>query len=669
MDALLDNNLTIKKQLDWQIEHTDKRGAAVSKVKLTLITLLLLFSASNYADVTVPKLVSDGVILQRDTDNQLWGWADDGEKVTIKLNGEVVGSDRAKSGMWSITLAGQPAGGPHTITIAGNNTVLVNDVLFGDVWLASGQSNMQTDMARVKVKYPDEVATANNNTIRHFVIPRKYNYDAPQLDVDNGQWQAVSRDTIESFSAVGYFFAKHLQQSKHIPIGIINSSFGGSPVEAWMSEEALKAYPHYLDVVRKYRQPGYLAGLISEDKKRNDTWYQLLNQQDQGLQAQPWYAEEYDHSTWPQISVPGFWQDQGVAMANGAIWFKKDIHVSKAQASAPALLSLGRIVDADKVYINGVEVGQTTYQYPPRRYDIAKGLLKPGKNVITVRVISNVGKGGFIADKPYFIKLAGQKIDLTGNWFYQVGAEMPATPPAVFNQYKQPLGFYNAMLAPVLRTAIKGVIWYQGESNTDRPTEYRELFPAMIRHWRKQFAQGDFPFIFVQLANFMAAQSQPVESYWAETREAQRLALSEPNTAMAVSIDVGEWNDIHPLNKKAVADRLALAARKLAYGEQDLVYSGPLFKHMQVKGNKAVLQFELFGSQLAVKGKKPLSGFAIAGKDGKFVWAKAQIVGDSVEVWSEQVTTPAKVRYGWADNPTVNLVNAQGLPASPFQAE
>lgn len=642
----------------------------MNKVKRILTTVLLLFSTSNYADVSLPKLISSGVVLQRDNENQLWGWAENGEKVTIKLDGNVVGSDITKNGKWSIKLVAQPAGGPHKITIIGNNTLNVDNVLFGDVWLASGQSNMQTDMARVKVRYPEEVKNANNNLIRHFVIPRTYNYNAPQDDVDSGQWQAVNRNTIESFSAVGYFFAKHLQQIKDVPIGIINSSFGGSPAEAWMSEEALKRdYPHYLDRVRQYRQTGYLDELIASDKKRNDIWYQLLDQQDQGLQDIPWYEDRVDYSAWPKIAVPAFWQDQGVSVENGSVWFKKEISVSKEQAKASAMLSLGRIVDADKVYINGVEIGQTTYQYPPRRYSINEGVLKPGKNVITVRIISNNDKGGFVKDKPYFIQLADKKISLDGQWSYHVGAAMPATPAPRFSQYSQPLGFYNAMLAPLLNTTLKGVIWYQGESNTDSPTEYRELFPAMIREWRKQFKQGDFPFIFVQLANFMARQSQPSDSFWAETREAQRLALSEPNTAMAVSIDVGEWNDIHPLNKKTVADRLALAARKLAYNENDIVYSGPLFKQMKIEDNKAILHFELFGSHLEKSNNEALTGFAIAGRDAKFVWANAKIVGNTVQVWSEKIAEPMYVRYGWADNPTVNLVNTEGLPASPFQAE
>ncbi|MGL1957698.1 MAG: acetyl esterase [Colwellia sp.] len=641
---------------------------------------LLLFSSTVFADVSLPRLISDGVILQRDNENLIWGGAENGENISVKLDGKLVASlvvdKKNQTKLWSFKLAEQPVGGPHKIEIEANNNVVINDIYFGDVWLASGQSNMQLPMARVKVKYPQEVAQANFPQLRHFVIPRKYNFEKPNMDVENGQWQSVNSKTIEEFSAVGYFFAKEIHQKHQVPIGIINSSYGGSPAEAWMSESALKQFPKYLEKIAKYRQKDYLKNLIASDKKHSDGWYENLNVTDLGLtksgkQEKFWYQFDYNSSHWQTTELPSFWQDTGVEFKNGAIWFRKEFQLTKAEASLSALLSLGRIVDADTTYVNGVEVGNTTYQYPPRRYSVEKNILKAGKNTITVRVISNSGKGGFVKEKPYFIKIGERKINLEGIWQYRVGSQVSALAGPEFQSYGQPLGFYNAMLAPLLKTTIKGVIWYQGESNTGRAQEYSHLFPAMIRDWRKQFAQGDFPFIYVQLANFLEDKEQPSESNWAETREAQRKALSEPNTAMAVAIDIGEWNDIHPLNKKMVGERLALAAQKLAYGDLHVVYSGPQIKAMTVNGKKALLSFNLFGSDLALRinteGNSKLRGFAIAASDGKYVWANAKIVNNKIHVWNDKILNPTQVRYAWADNPSeANLVNKAGLPASSF---
>jgi len=622
------------------------------------------------ADVSLPRLISDGVVLQRDSTNIIWGWASPGEKVVVKFNERVVATTITSGEQWSISLPEKPAGGTHKIEIIGNNHIVINDVVFGDVWLASGQSNMQLPMARVKGKYPQEFLRNNFANIRQFVVPGKYDFVATNDDVDSGQWQQLGQDTIKNFSAVAYFFAKNIHQQYQVPIGIINSSYGGSPAEAWMSEAALKQYPHYLEKIAKYRQTGYLDKLIASDKKRSDDWYNALNANDLGLAnaEMPWYQLEYNASQWPATELPSFWQDQGINVNNGAIWFKKEIELTQAEANLPAKLSLGRIVDADIVYVNGIKIGNTTYQYPPRKYTVGKNILKAGKNIITVRVISNSGKGGFVKEKPYFIKVGPIKIDLQGKWQYKIGAPALALAAPEFQSYGQPLGFYNAMLAPLLKTTIKGVIWYQGESNTNRAKEYQHLFPAMIQDWRKQFSQGNFPFIYVQLANFLEAKSQPDESRWAETRDAQRMALSEPNTAMAVAIDVGEWNDIHPLDKKSLGDRLALAAQKLAYNDNSVVYSGPLFSSMEIVANEAIVNFTHLGSGLAYQGDK-LAGFAIADKNGNFVWANAVIVNNKVKVWHPDITTPISVRYAWADNPVnANLFNKEGLPASPFQA-
>jgi len=339
----------------------------------------------------------------------------------------------------------------------------------------------------------------------------------------------------------------------------------------------------------------------------------------------------------------------------------------EAAAGRPAQLELGRIVDADTTWVNGVEVGGTTYQYPPRRYDIPAGALRAGRNVIAVRVVNSAGAGGFVPNKPYRLRVDDTSVDLRGPWRVRLGAASDPLAPLQFMEWKQPLGYYNAMLAPLQAMTIRGVIWYQGESNVDRAAEYERLFPAMIRAWRRQWGQGDFPFVFVQLANFLEPSEAPAESQWAEARWAQRLALREPDTAMAVAIDAGEWNDIHPENKQVVGERLALAARTVAYGEGDLVGSGPLAKSVTAEAGRLIVSFDSVGSGLEARDGPPRE-FAVAGEDGAFAPAQAELQGDRVIVWSDTVPSPVRVRYAWADNPAgANLYNREGLPASPFE--
>lgn len=366
---------------------------------------------------------------------------------------------------------------------------------------------------------------------------------------------------------------------------------------------------------------------------------------------------------------PGYWADIKLGFVNGVVWFRKDFMVPSSMAGKKAKLNLGRIVDADSVFINGKFVGTTSYQYPPRRYIIPEGVLKDGENNITVRIISNSGRGGFVLDKPYEIISGDTRIDLTGEWKYKLGTTMPPLASQTFIRWK-PEGLYNTMIAPLLNYRIKGAVWYQGESNTDRAVKYRKLLPALIRDWRKNWDQGDFPFLIVQLPNFMNAKSEPSESDWALLREAQLQTLSVPNTGLAVTIDIGEWNDIHPLDKKDVGKRLLLAAEKVAYGNNDVVYSGPIYQSMKVDGNKIILTFSSTGSGLVTKDGSEPKYFAVAGADKHFIWANAKIENNKIIVWNSKVTNPVAVRYAWADNPEgANLYNKEGLPASPFRTD
>jgi sialate O-acetylesterase len=539
--------------------------------------LALLIPPTVFAQLRLPKLISDGMVLQRDADIKLWGWAAPGERISLRFVDSSYAAVADSSGAWEVMLPKLHAGGPYAMTLVSGDTVTIKDILIGDVWMCSGQSNMELPMRRVSPIYESEIANSTNDYIRYFAVPQTYDFNRPHKDFQSGEWKSANPHTILGWSAVAYFFATELYKKYQVPIGLINASLGGSPVEAWMSEEALKAFPNHYEEAVRFRDSALIRQIEDQDRKRIHAWYSLLQQKDEGYKNpnKPWLAPDLDDSGWATMKIPGYWADTKLGPVNGVVWFRKEINIPAGIVGQKGKLILGRIVDADSVFVNGALVGTTSYQYPPRRYDLPPNVLKAGKNVIVVRLISNSGNGGFVLDKPYELQVGDKKIDLKGDWKYRLGAAMKPLADETFIRWK-PLGLYNAMIAPLLDDRIKGVVWYQGESNADRPLEYRELFPALIRDWRSDWHEGDFPFLFVQLPNFMEARAQPSESNWALLREAQLKTLSLPNTAMAVTIDIGEWNDIHPLDKKDVGKRLALAAEKVAYGNENRRKEDPL---------------------------------------------------------------------------------------------
>jgi sialate O-acetylesterase len=628
-------------------------------------TLYLLFFlaaiCSFHAKVKLPALVSDGMILQRNQDLKIWGYADAGEKITIKFINKTYNTTAGQNGNWTLMLPKLNAGGPYIMTI---NEITLKDILIGDVWVASGQSNMELPMRRLTPLYENEIKNANNQNIRFFTVPQKYNFKAPQNDLDGGKWESTNPQTILNFSGVAYFFAKELNEKNKVPVGIIHTSLGGSPVQAWMDEKSLKKYPEYLAEAEKWKNDDLIQSTESQERSLSKAWYAELDQSDIGLN-QHWEKDNANDSGWKTMMVPGSWEDQEGPF-DGSVWFRKEIILPKGADQKTAFLNLGRIKDADVTYINGIKVGNVTYEYPPRWYDIPKGVLKEGKNIITVRVINGSGKGQFIADKPYYLEIDGQKTDLKGEWKYKIGAKMEKMAPGqTFIRWK-PVGLYNAMIHPLINYKIKGFIWYQGESNTGKPKEYGDLLSTMISAWRSKWNKNDLPFFIVQLANFMEKKEEPLESNWAELREQQRqVSLHVPYAGLAVTIDLGEWNDIHPLNKKAVGDRLALQALKIGEGKK-ITADGPVYQSMKTEGNNIILSFKS-GTDDLVQGD--LKGFAIQQKDGSYQWVKAEAKGNKVMVWNDQVTSPVNVRYDWADNPDGNLKNKSGLPASPFTTE
>ena len=641
------------------------------KINIAFVLLLSMSLHSLFAQVKLPQIVRDSMILQRDIPVNIWGWSAVNEKVTVRFNGKSYKTKGNAEGKWIIKLPATKAGGPYTIDITASNKISLKEILFGDVWFCSGQSNMVHQLNIHDVTYAKEIAEANDPQIRQFWVPTLTSLQGPQQNLPSGYWKAAVGEDIRPFSAVAYFFAKNISEKYNIPVGIINASVGGTPIEAWTSEEGLKDFAALQTTINKNKDTAYLNSLT----RRPPGGPRPAPPVDAGLaSAVKWFDNAYIPKGWRSINVPGYWEDQGVKDLNGVVWYRKEIDIPASMVGKAAKVFLGRIVDADELYINGVRVGSTTYQYPQRRYTVPATVLKAGKNVFVVRVTNNAGKGGFVPDKPYCIFAGTDTVDLKGTWQYKVGLVNRPFAGGGFggggiNAQNQPAALYNAMVAPEINYTIKGFLWYQGESNAGRPQEYGALQTAQIRDWRNKWNQGELPFLYVQLPGFMDYNYLPSESGWATLRQQQLQTLAVPNTAMAVAIDLGEWNDIHPDNKKDVGIRLALAARKLAYNE-NLVYSGPLFQSAQIDGNKIVVSFQHTGSGLITNDGEELSEFAIAGADKKFVWAKAKIEGDKIIVWSDEVKEPMYVRYAWADNPVQpNLYNKEGLPASPFTTE
>lgn len=647
-----------------------KQNKMMKKQHTTLILLFLVLLAvqRTEAKVTLPQLVSDGMVLQRDREITLWGSADPGETITIQFLNQTFSTTADTRGNWKTILPPQQAGGPFQMSV---NDILVSNILIGDVWLCSGQSNMELPVSRVMDLYRAEVEQYSNPMIRHLKVPLAYNFHHPLDEIRNASWLPLTPENALSFSAVAYFFARELYEKTGIPIGLLNASVGGSPAEAWISEEGLSGFPAHLNERALYRDDSHVEAIRALDRARRQQWNSVLFRNDPGLKTEsPWYASDHDDTTWKNVDL--FSQDWGTDClnpVNGTHWFRKEFTLPEHLAGKTATLRMGCIVDADSVFINGRFVGTTAYQYPPRIYQIPTGLLKEGKNNITVRLISYTGAPRFVEEKPYkilFKEESNDEICLAGIWKYKQGTRMPALPGETFFQYK-PTGLYHAMIHPLRNWGLKGVLWYQGESNTSRYNEYFGLMESLICNWRTLWQQQELPFLIVQLANFMQDPPHPAESSWAELRDRQlQLTQKVPYTGLAVTTDIGEWNDIHPLNKKEVGRRLSLQARRIAYGEKELVSDGPLLEQVTRNGNRVILTFKEGSNNLM--SVEQLKGFALQGVDGSVAWADATIDRNKVILWSDKINHPVKVRYAWGNNPVeANLRNREGLPASPFQ--
>lgn len=545
-----------------------------NKVRLSLAVLLCLCATSMVdAKVKLPALISDGMVLQREQPIKVWGTADAGESVQVKFlkNATPTGVKGGKlkvaytvtadaNGRWTLTLPAMKPGGPYILQV---NDIELKDILVGDVWLCSGQSNMELPVSRVTDMFRDEIAAYENTNIRQLKVPNIFNFHAPQADLpDYVAWKPLTQENVMNFSALGYFFAKAMYEKNSIPVGLINSSWGGTPVEAWISEEGLKEFPKYINDKRQYEDDAYLKSIKQTEGLSFYRWNTSLYRGDAGLhEATPWYAANYNDKDWKTVDLFSTdWGTNGLNPINGSHWFRKEVEVPQDWNGKEATLRLGCIVDADSVYVNGTFVGTISYQYPPRIYTIPAGVLKAGKNTVTIRLISNNGYPHFVKEKPYKIICGNEEVSLQGEWKYRLGASMPPAPGMMFFCYK-PVCLYNAMIAPLQNYGIRGVLWYQGESNVDRRNEYAALLTVLIADWRSTFDNPELPFYIVELADFLSKDDISGRQAWAEMRkEEAKVAETNRNTRLIRNSDLGEWNDIHPLDKKNLGQRAAESA-------------------------------------------------------------------------------------------------------------
>jgi len=630
----------------------------------------------------ISSMFSDNMVLQRDMKDPVWGWATPGSTVTVTLGKTTSHAKANNNGLWLTNVGPFHAGGPYTLTVSGPRQVTFNNVMFGDVWLCSGQSNMEMGIANVQ-NADQEIANANFPDIRLYAVPKSI--AAIPTANTNGDWKICSPETIKSdgdwggFSATGYFFGRQLHQDLKVPIGLIHSSWGGTVAQAWTREDFLyKQMPEFrpaLNLLAQVRRQS-----LEQWAQRIQDWYKT---NDPGTR-EGWFALAANDSDWHTMSVPGYFQEINVPELNNhasVVWFRKQIDVPANAANKDLVLHFAAD-DNDATWVNGEPVGATDGVNTPRAYKIH---LNPGKNLIAIRVTDTYAPGG-IYGKPDSVVITDESgtpiIPLAGEWKLKLGT-------AITNQNPLPVRFednpnfptvlFNGMISPVAPFAIKGAIWYQGEANADRALQYRRLLPVMINSWRNTFNEGDFPFYIVQLAGFMHPPAQPGDDAWAELREAQYLtATNVPNSGIATAIDIGNQDDIHPKNKQEVGRRLALVAEAKTYGRR-IPYSGPTFKSMKVEGNAIRLFFDHADGGLSVRQDSihgevhPLSntvnGFAIAGQDHIWCWADAKIEGNSVVVSSQLVSDPVAVRYGWSAFTYGNLYNGAGLPAFPFRTD
>ena len=607
------------------------------------------------------------MVLQRGVKIPVWGHATPNIKVIARLGNERASTIADSAGKWMLHLPVFKAGGPYTLTLAEaekpQTAIKLRNILIGDVWLASGQSNMEWQVQQAQ-DAPNEIAKADYHQIRFLIVQHDEEL-TPQQDILSGTWKICDTNTVKQFSAVAYYFARKIHKEQNVPIGIVQSTWGGTPVESWTSKEGL--------LTSSITRTRILANdtltthnFVKDSLDMIRFWDIVYHPQGNADKTIP--LPEYDDSGWPPIEMPHMVKDFGIGKFEGMIWLRKKIVLPQSFAGKDLIVNIGHPEMNYSLYFNGNEICKTVWNSNPKHlYTIPSGLVKKGENIISLRMAMLWGGGGLNPPaEDIYITDGYSKISLAGKWLYKKDIE-PAVPKIHYYQ-NYPAMLFNGMINPLIPFGIKGFIWYQGEANDTAAYYYRKLFSTLITDWRQRWHQGNLPFLYVQLANFRKINLLPTESQWAELREAQALTLSQPGTGMACIIDIGDANSIHPLNKQEVGRRLALVAEKKVY-RQNVVASGPMYKNYVAKGNKIIISFADTGLGLTTRDTARINGFTIAGVDKKFYWASARIEDNKVIVSSDKVDTPVAVRYAWSDNPVCNLVNSEGLPAIPFRTD
>lgn len=612
-------------------------------------------------------LFSDNMVLQRQAEVPVWGKAVPNAQVVVipSWSGEKYTAVASSDGNWKVCIKTPKAGGPYCLDVTDGEKVTLKNVMIGEVWLCSGQSNMEMPVegwGKVR-NYKQEVEQADHPNIRLMTVKNTVSlHPALELEAVGGGWLVCSPATIRNFSAVAYFFGREIAAKEKVPVGLICSHWGGTDIESWIGAHALNEVPDFTEQLKIIGELGSGTYDMHGREEQRQKWITTL---DQGIQDEKplWIAAAYDDSEWTLHSFPGNLENTFPDF-DGIAWVRKKIEIPASWEGKPLRLRMGYVDDENITYFNGVEIGRTKGYTKSRTYEIPAHLVRTGEAVITVRIVDTGGGSGIGGE----MKLGRDEKDylvLSGKWKCKIAARCRIVPAVEVNQHLQTV-LYNGMIHPLVPYKFRGAIWYQGENNAGRASQYRALLPLLIQSWREEWGE-DFPFYLVQLAGYMPTEDEPAESQWAELREAQRqTVLHYPNTGMAVAIDIGDAADIHPKNKQEVGHRLALLARANVYAES-VTSSGPVFQNYRVEGNKIVLSFNCTAGGLRTADGKSLTGFAIAGMDRKFHWAKAEICGDEIVVSSETVKHPLAVRYAWGNNPICNLVNGAGLPASPFQ--
>lgn len=623
----------------------------------------LLFLSINtlQANVHLANIFADNMVLQHHSKIPVWGWSNANEKITVKFNQQSKTTSADSTGKWIVYLDEENAGGPYVLNVKGKNTIQINNVLVGEVWICSGQSNMEWTVGQSE-NATKEIETANTPLIRHIKIPKEINSD-PNKDFISVPWETCSPQTVANFTAVGYYFAKERSAKLNIAIGLINASWGGTNIETWISKEGFESDAEFREMIQslpKINLDSLLILKIEATKRQIET---LQKAEIDPKKSTSFNLISFNDSNWPEMNQPSIWEEQQLGNLDGVVWLRK--HFTLEKVSGAAVLEIPAIDDNDITYVNGIKVGETIGWDKKRTYQIPAEILKTGQNIIAIRVEDTGGGGGIHGNENELkIKLNETEITLNGKWKFQVEVIQNSLNPNEF-----PSLCYNAMIHPLIPFAFKGVLWYQGETNAPRAHQYRKSFPLLINDWRKK-SQSDFPFYYVQLATFITTGNSNEGCEWAELREAQTTTLSVKNTAMVVTTDIGDPNDIHPINKKTVGNRLgAIALKNL--NQENIICSGPSYQSFKNIENQTIITFDNIGNGLITSNEIGIvNGFEVAGDDQIFYPAKAFIKDNKVIASCEKVPSPIAVRFGWiGDASLCNLFNKEGYPAVPFRTD